>query len=79
MTNVEIYTKDNCPYCDRAKAILAKGDYQVTEICAVENRDVLVERVTQATGVPPRTVPQIFIDGQHIGGHDDVVKFLAAS
>ena len=79
MTNVEIYTKDNCPYCDRAKAILAKGDYQVTEICAVENRDVLVERVTQATGVPPRTVPQIFIDGQHIGGHDDLVKFLAAS
>lgn len=76
MQKVEIYTKDNCPFCDRAKAILAKGDYEVIEICAVENRDALIERVEAATGSAPRTVPQIFIEGQHIGGHDDLVKYL---
>jgi glutaredoxin len=81
-----IYTKDHCPYCTRAKAIFySRGITYEEKIIAVngkdnrtlkENqewttRDVLLEAAPNA-----KTVPQIWLDGQHIGGHDDLVKYL---
>ncbi len=70
MANIEIYSWKTCPYCIRAKALLdSKGvaytDYDITG--DEEARAKMVER----TG-GPRTVPQIFIDGKHIGGCDDI-------
>jgi glutaredoxin 3 len=70
MAKVEIYTKDWCGYCARAKALLGeKGvafeEYDITMDAA--KRDEMLSRA------PGRTsVPQIFIDGQHIGGSDDL-------
>ncbi len=75
-SSAEIFTKDHCPYCTRAKALLEKHNIAYTEVSAVEHREALIERVTAVTGAAPRTVPQIFIDGQHIGGYDDLVKHL---
>lgn len=69
----EIYTKPNCPYCVRAKAILEKRGIEYVEISAPDNKEALVERVTQAIGAPPRTVPQIWLGEQYIGGHDQLV------
>lgn len=70
MAKVEIYTKAFCPYCARALRLLgAKG-------AAVEEYDITMggpkrtEMLARAPGAS--TVPQIFIDGRHIGGSDDL-------
>ena len=70
MAKVEIYTKWGCPYCVRAKALLdAKGaayeEYDITMGGA--KRAEMQERVPGAM-----TVPQILIDGQPVGGSDDI-------
>lgn len=67
---VEIYTKMFCGYCARAKALLdAKGveylEYDIT--MGGEKKRELAERKPDA-----RTVPQVFIDGEAIGGSDDL-------
>ena len=67
---VEIYTKWGCPYCSRAMALLAsKGaayeEYDVT--MGGPKKAEMLERVPGAV-----TVPQILIDGQAIGGSDDL-------
>ena len=70
MARVEIYTKFGCPYCARAKHLLEeKGvDFEETDINAVAGkRDEMLERSNGR-----HTVPQIFIDGRHIGGSDDL-------
>jgi glutaredoxin 3 len=69
---VEIYTRPFCSYCSRAKRLLdAKGiDYREHEIgYAGADRDEMIQRSTGRT-----TVPQIFIDGRHIGGCDDLME-----
>jgi glutaredoxin 3 len=71
MAKIEIYTKDWCGYCTRAKELLeSKGvafeEYDIT--MGGPKQEEMLERV------PGRTsVPQIFIDGEHIGGCDDMV------
>jgi glutaredoxin 3 len=68
--NVEIYTWSWCPYCLRAKALLQdKGiEFQEYVIDGDENaRDQMSQRANGR-----RSLPQIFIDDQHIGGCDDL-------
>lgn len=70
MAKVEIYTKAFCPYCARAMALLAdKGvTPEETDITmGGPRRGEMIERAGGRT-----TVPQIFIDGQHVGGSDDL-------
>ncbi|HEX8655600.1 MAG TPA: glutaredoxin 3 [Allosphingosinicella sp.] len=72
MARVEIYTKFMCPYCARAKQLLqAKGvDYEETEISMdAGKREEMIQRANGRT-----TVPQIFIDGRHVGGSDDLAE-----
>lgn len=71
MATIEIYSKLYCPYCQRAKALLkAKGaayeDYDIT--FGGLRRGEMLERSGGQT-----TVPQIFINGRHIGGCDDIM------
>lgn len=71
MAKVEIYTAPLCGYCARAKALLQRKGvaFEETDISMVPGaRDKMVER---ANGL--RTVPQIFIDGKHVGGSDDLL------
>lgn len=72
----QIYSKPSCPYCVRAKKLLEDGGFTIVETSAVVERENLIERVTNITGNAPRTVPQIFIDDEYIGGHDDLVEWL---
>ena len=67
---VEIFTKFACPYCFRAKLLLEnKGAaYTETDASGGPNRDEMLSRSNGST-----TVPQIFIDGAHIGGCDDLM------
>jgi glutaredoxin 3 len=71
MAQVEIYTTGWCPYCARAKAVLQKKGVAYTEISLDEEPGRRAEMVERAHG--GYTVPQIFIDGEHIGGCDDMV------
>ncbi len=68
-----IWSKPGCPYCVQAEKLLVTKGYEIEErkIGFGWNREQLLEAVPNA-----RTVPQIFLDGQHIGGHDDLVKYL---
>jgi len=74
MTKVTIYTKDYCPYCRGAKQILQKKGFEFHEIDVEfdsEKRDEMIERSGRVT------VPQIFFDDTHIGGYDDLIKYLS--
>lgn len=65
--NIIIYSKSNCPNCDTAKALLhsKKLDYIERDVGIPEWRDVLTRNFPDA-----RQMPQIFIDGQRVGGVD---------
>ena len=71
MAKVELYVKTTCPYCLRARQLLdekgvAHEDYIVD--MGGPKKDEMVQRANGRS-----TVPQIFIDGKHIGGCDDLV------
>jgi glutaredoxin 3 len=71
MAQIELYTTMWCPYCARAKALFQKKGVAYTEIDIMEEPNRRPEMVQRAGG--RTTVPQIFIDGEHIGGSDDLV------
>jgi glutaredoxin 3 len=70
MANVEIYTTQVCPYCVRAKDLLKRKGVTPTEI-RVDTDDAKRDEMLARSG-GRRTVPQIFIDGVHVGGSDDL-------
>ncbi|MEO0348304.1 MAG: glutaredoxin 3 [Pseudomonadota bacterium] len=67
---VEIYTIPTCPYCNLAKALLKEKNVDYQEIDVAGDNDLRAKMVERAGG--RRTVPQIFINDQHIGGNDDL-------
>ena len=69
MANIEIYTKATCPFCHRAKALLHSKGAAFSEI-AIDGDNVKREAMIARSG--RTTVPQIFINNQHIGGCDDL-------
>jgi glutaredoxin 3 len=71
--NVIIWSKYQCSFCDKAKALLNNKDIKFEErkIGDGYTKEDLLEAVPTA-----RSVPQIFINNQHIGGYDDLVKYL---
>jgi glutaredoxin 3 len=70
MAKIEIYTKAFCPYCYRAKALLDSKQVEYEEIDISMGGPRRPEMIQRAGG--RSTVPQIFIDGKHIGGSDDL-------
>ncbi len=69
MANIEIYTKATCPFCIRAKALLNSKGVTFHEL-PIDGDAAKREEMIQRSG--RTTVPQIFIDAQHIGGCDDL-------
>ena len=76
MANVELYTKEGCPYCDYAKQLLDELGQVYTEVRVDLDPDKLTEMLERADG--RRSVPQIIIDGQAIGGFDDMAALHKA-
>ena len=70
MAKIEIYVQDFCPYCARAKALLDRKGVAYEEIYAPNGSAARAEATSRSGG--RTTVPQIFIDGQAIGGSDDL-------
>lgn len=69
MAKVEMYTKAFCPFCIRAKGLLKKKGVEIIDIPAAMDRDKRKE-MNERSG--RNTFPQIFIDGTHVGGCDDL-------
>lgn len=69
MSHVEIYTKNGCIFCLRAKFLLwrMKAKYEEINVTHDANRFSEMQKRSQQ-----RTVPQIFINDRHIGGSDDL-------
>ncbi len=74
-TNIIIYSGKRCPYCVRAKALLARKGLTFTEILIDEDETKREEMISN-TG--RYTIPQIFINHQHIGGYDDLYALDAS-
>jgi len=70
MAKVEIYTKSTCGFCTMAKRLLARKNATFEEYPVASDAAKFDEMVKRSGG--GRTVPQIFIDGTHIGGFDDM-------
>jgi glutaredoxin 3 len=70
MAQIEIYTTPFCPYCSRAKALLARKGVAFQEIDAPSGSEARKAAIERSGG--KTTVPQIFIDGRAIGGSDDL-------
>ena len=77
MPDIEIYTQYFCPYCDRAKALLNKKGVAFREIDAPAGSPARDQARSRSGG--RSSVPQIFIDGKHIGGCDDLVALDRAA
>jgi glutaredoxin 3 len=68
--NVEIYTWNSCPFCIRAKSLLNAKGVQFTEYSIDGDESARNKMAERSSG--RRSVPQIFINGVHIGGCDDI-------
>ena len=69
MTEIIMYSTGYCPYCDKARELLHQKNVSFTDI-RVDLQPELREEMMIKSG--RKTVPQIFINGQHIGGCDDL-------
>jgi glutaredoxin 3 len=76
MARVEIYTQEWCGYCARAKQLLDRKGVAYHEIDAPYGSAARAEARNRAGG--RTSVPQIFIDGQHIGGSDELMALEQA-
>lgn len=70
--SIMVYSKTYCPYCVEAKSQLNKlgARFELVELDNVPNGDQIQNTLRQITG--QRTVPNIFIGGEHVGGCDDL-------
>lgn len=70
MAQVTVYSGPNCPYCTKAKALLQKKNVAFEEFNVKEDSDKLSEMLERTGG--RKSIPQIFINGVHVGGCDDL-------
>ncbi|MEL6215924.1 MAG: glutaredoxin 3 [Pseudomonadota bacterium] len=70
MAQITVYSKDYCPYCAAAKALLERKGVEFEVIDVSADQAQLSRMLERSNG--RRTVPQIFIDELHVGGFDDL-------
>ncbi len=68
--NIEIYTWTTCPFCIRAKQLLTRKQVKFSEYVIDGDEAARAKMAARAHG--RRSLPQIFINGEHIGGCDDL-------
>jgi GrxC family glutaredoxin len=69
-----IYTTQYCGWCKRAKVALDQRGIEYREVDVTEDRE-LQKEMTRRTG--RQSVPQIFLDDEHIGGYDDLIRYFS--
>lgn len=76
MSEVQIFSSMFCPFCSQAKSLLSRKGVEFEEIDVDFNPGKRMEMIERANG--RTSVPQIFIDGRHIGGSDDLAALDGA-
>ncbi len=74
MAKVEIFTGPNCVYCEQAKRLLARCEIPYLEF-RIDDAANLREFARRLPRV--RSIPQIFVDGEHIGSDQDLEEWVA--
>ena len=69
--NIRVYTRKSCPYCTSAKIWLKQKNYQFEEI-SLDDMDVLQAFLVENPDA--KTVPQIFVENERIGGFSELIK-----
>lgn len=69
MPKIEVYTKNYCPYCVKAKTLLNSLNVEFEEIDITDTPEKIEELKAKSGAM---TVPQIFVDGKFIGGATDI-------
>lgn len=72
MSKIEIYTKPTCGFCHMAKRLLSSKGVSFSEVNISAHPERRAEMIQRAKG--GSTVPQIFINGKHVGGCDDLMR-----
>jgi glutaredoxin 3 len=70
VAKIEIYTTTYCPFCDRAKALLKRKGASYQEIDVTTDTDLRIAMMERAGG--RKSVPEIFIDGELVGGFEEL-------
>jgi glutaredoxin 3 len=76
LAEVTVYSGPNCPYCVKAKALLQKKNVEYTDFNVKEDFEKLGEMMQRTGG--SKSIPQIFINGIHVGGCDELYALNAA-
>jgi glutaredoxin 3 len=76
MKDIEIYTTPTCGFCHMAKRLLTSKGASFREISVAGDPELRQQMMSRANG--RHTVPQIFIDGMHVGGCDDLFSLERA-
>lgn len=71
-----LWSKYNCPYCDQAKLLLTQRGYEIEEKKLGDGytKDDLLTEIPTA-----KSLPQIFLEGEHIGGYTELKQILLAA
>lgn len=71
-----VWSKPHCPYCEQAKSLLTARGYTIEEkrIGTDYTREQLLEAIPSA-----RTVPQIYLDDEYIGGYTELKTYFSAA
>ena len=72
MSRVVVYTKEQCPYSDATRIFLDEKGVPYDEVDVTNDPERRAEMEEAAGG--ETTTPQIFIDGDHVGGHEDLLE-----
>ncbi|MDX8410615.1 MAG: glutaredoxin 3 [Mariprofundaceae bacterium] len=70
MASIEVYSGPMCPYCIMAKQLLKRLDLSFEEFDVRRDSDKMAEMLARSGGA--RTIPQIFINGRHVGGYNEL-------
>jgi len=74
VVQVVVFSKSFCPYCKKTKVLLKdlSVDAKIIELDEIDNGSQIQDALLEITG--QRTVPNVFIKGEHMGGNDDMQK-----
>ncbi|WP_374537742.1 glutaredoxin 3 [Chitinimonas taiwanensis] len=72
MTDITLYHTNTCPYCVQAERLFSRKGITAINKLNIAQSEALRDEMIARSG--RRTVPQIFINGQHIGGFDDLAR-----
>ena len=71
---ITVYSKPACVYCEKAKALLTRLGYEYTE--KVVTKDISLPELFEELGKQVRTIPQITMNGKHIGGYNELTEYF---